>query len=100
MGTWVHWVIFNIPPDSDGLEENIPKIDIVEGSIKQGKNSGRAIGYQGPCPPSGTHRYFFKVYALDMMLDLESEISKQQLINAMEGHVIGYGELIGLYEKE
>ncbi|MFO8062854.1 MAG: YbhB/YbcL family Raf kinase inhibitor-like protein [bacterium] len=100
MGTWVHWVIFNIPPEKGGLEENIPKNDIINGGIKQGKNSGKETGYQGPCPPSGKHRYFFKVYALDNMLDIDSGISKQELLNAMEEHILGYGELIGLYEKE
>ena len=100
MGTWVHWVIYNIPPSMTGLKEDIPKTDMLEDSIKQGLNSGRGIGYQGPCPPSGEHRYYFKVYALDAEPELDYGVSKQTLLNEMEEHIIGYGEIIGLYEKE
>lgn len=100
MGTWVHWVIYLIPPEITGLDENIPKMGILEKGMRQGLNSGRGTGYQGPCPPSGEHRYFFKVYALDFMPELDAEISKQTLLNEMEDHIIGYGEIIGLYEKK
>ncbi|MFA5410965.1 MAG: YbhB/YbcL family Raf kinase inhibitor-like protein [Candidatus Omnitrophota bacterium] len=91
LGTWVHWVVFNLPV--------IPRIE--ENSIpgKQGiTNSGRK-GYHGPCPPSGTHRYYFKVYALDTMLDLKEGISKGALEKAMQGHILAQAELIGLYKR-
>lgn len=100
MGTWVHWVIYLIPPEKFGLKENVPKAGILESGMRQGLNSSRGTGYQGPCPPSGEHRYFFKVYALDFIPELDAEISKQTLLNEMEGHILGYGEIIGLYEKK
>ena len=91
MGTWVHWVIFNIPPTSRINE------DRVDGT--QGRNDSGGIKYHGPCPPSGTHRYFFKIYALDALLDLKEGVSKDELAQAMEGHVLDKAELIGLYGK-
>jgi Raf kinase inhibitor-like YbhB/YbcL family protein len=91
MGTWVHWVVFNIPP--------VPKIE--EDSIpgKQGANSAGGKNYHGPCPPSGVHRYFFKLYALDTILDLKEGISKEQLEKAMQKHILAQVRLIGLYTK-
>nr|CBH39191.1 conserved hypothetical protein, phosphatidylethanolamine-binding protein family [uncultured archaeon] len=91
MGTWVHWVIFNIPV--------VSRID--EDSIlgKQGINDFGRKEYGGPCPPSGTHRYFFKLYALDNVLDLNEGINKEALEEAMEGHMLDKADLIGLYKK-
>ena len=98
-GTWVHWVIYNIPASARGLTENIrPDAQLTDGSL-QGKNSWGKLGYGGPCPPSGTHRYFFKLYALDTVLELKSGASKSALLAAMEGHILGYTELIGTYHK-
>jgi len=93
-GTWVHWVVFNIPPPNATLTINE---DSVPG--KQGMNSWGKSKYGGPCPPSGTHRYFFKVYTLDSQLNLKEGSTKQQLEEAMKGHVIDQAELIGLYKK-
>lgn len=99
MGTWVHWVIYNIPATARGLAEDVPKdADLPDGS-RQGRNSWRRIGYGGPCPPSGTHRYFFKLYALDMVLTLASGATKDELLKAMEGHILVQAELMGRYSR-
>lgn len=98
-GTWVHWVIFNIPVGVSHLEEKIKKEGNLSGGVKQGRNSWRQIGYGGPCPPSGTHRYFFKFIALDIVLDLEAGITKEELLAAMRGHVLASHEMIGLYQR-
>ncbi|MBU4226288.1 MAG: YbhB/YbcL family Raf kinase inhibitor-like protein [Chloroflexi bacterium] len=98
-GTWVHWVIYNIPASTGGLPENVPPdAKLADGSM-QGKNSWGKPGYGGPCPPSGTHRYFFKLYALDAVLTLASGATKAELLTAMEGHILGYAELMGTYHK-
>lgn len=96
-GTWVHWVIFNIPVSVNELPENFPHDKISAGGITQGKNDSGDIGYDGPCPPSGTHRYFFKMYALDAELDLDAGCTKQNLLDAMEGHVLAQGQLMGRF---
>ncbi len=92
MGTWVHWVVFNIPVTAAIEENSRPGL--------QGINDFGRRDYGGPCPPSGTHRYFFKIYALDTKLDLKEGISKAQLEKAMQGHILAQGELIGLYKKK
>ena len=99
MGTWVHWVLFNIPPDVKGLPENIPPQPTLDNGAVHGINDFRNYGYGGPCPPGGTHRYFFKLYALDTKLDLKPGATKAQLLDAMEGHVLAQGELMGKYSR-
>ncbi|MEM4260942.1 MAG: YbhB/YbcL family Raf kinase inhibitor-like protein [Candidatus Woesearchaeota archaeon] len=99
VGIWVHWVIYNIPHNVNELQEGFPTQKSFPDGIKQGINDFRKIGYGGPCPPSGTHRYFFKIYALDTVLELEAGATKQQLLNAMEKHIIAHGELIGKYKR-
>ena len=99
MGTWVHWVLFDLPVDIKNLDENISRDKILSNGAKHGINSGKRIGYDGPCPPSGTHRYFFKVYALDTKLSLESGITKEQLLKSMEGHILAQGQLMGKYKR-
>lgn len=96
MGTWVHWVLFNIPADKRNLQEDLP---IGKSGIQVGKNSYNAMKYQGPCPPSGTHRYFFKLYALDTVLRLAPGASKEQLLEAMNGHILAQTELMGTFHK-
>jgi len=91
-GMWVHWVVFDIPITPDIKENSIPG--------KQGNNDFRRKNYGGPCPPFGTHRYFFKIYALDKELGLNEGISKKDLENAMLGHVLSKAELIGLYKRK
>jgi len=99
MGTWVHWVVFNIPSETDGLPENVPpERELKQGGL-QGINDFRKIGYGGPCPPGGTHRYFFKLYALDCRLDLPAGITKAQLMAAMEGHILDQAVLMGRYSR-
>ncbi len=97
IGTWVHWVIYNIPSTRTGLEEAIPSEErLADGSL-QGKNSWRRIGYGGPCPPSGTHRYYFRLYALDSMLSLAPGATKEQLLQAMQGHILAEAEWMGTF---
>jgi Raf kinase inhibitor-like YbhB/YbcL family protein len=99
MKTWVHWVIFNIPGGVTRLPENVPPERELENGAHQGMNDFHKIGYGGPCPPSGTHRYFFKIYALDTQLDLPAGASKSQLMIAMEGHVLSQSNLMGTYTR-
>jgi Raf kinase inhibitor-like YbhB/YbcL family protein len=100
VGTWVHWVLFNLPADCKGLEENIPPDKTLPNGARQGLTDFGRIGYGGPCPPSGTHRYFFKIYALDTKLDLAAGVKKRELLKAMEGHILGQGQLIGKYKRQ
>ena len=93
-GTWVHWVLFNIPSTTTSLEESADM-----SAVTVGKNSSGNMRYDGPCPPSGTHRYYFKLYALDSILDLSSGASKEQLLTAMKGHILAQGELMGTFSK-
>lgn len=99
MGTWVHWVLFNIPAGADGLPAEIPSIAALENGARHGKNDFRRLGYGGPCPPGGTHRYFFKLYALDAELNLDSGITKAQLVQAMQGHILAEAQLMGKYKR-
>ena len=99
MGTWVHWVIFNFPPDTTELPEDVPPGPELPDGSRQGETDFGRIEYGGPCPPSGTHRYYFRIYTLDAMLDLESGATKAQLLDAMEGHILAEGELMGQYQR-
>jgi len=94
MGTWVHWVLFNIPPDVTGISE-----DSVPDNAVQGRNSWPKNNYGGPCPPSGIHRYFFKLYALDAVLALDDTVTKKDVEQAMQSHMIAKAEYVGLYKK-
>jgi Raf kinase inhibitor-like YbhB/YbcL family protein len=100
VGTWVHWVLYNIPPDYNELEENIKPEKEFKNGMMQGSNSWPRIGYGGPCPPSGTHRYFFKLYALDKMLDLKPGVTKEQLLKAAAGHILAEAQLMGKYKRQ
>jgi hypothetical protein len=100
VGTWVHWVCYDIPPTVDSLAQNMPKADTLSCGGKQGMTDFRRIGYGGPCPPSGTHRYFFKVYALDILLNLPAGKTKKEIETAMKGHILGQGELMGVYSRK
>lgn len=99
MGTWVHWVIYNIPPSVKGLPENVPPTKTLENGAQQGTNDFRKIGYGGPCPPRGIHRYYFKLYALDKVLEGGPGMTKAQLLKAMEGHILAQGQLMGRYKR-
>jgi len=93
VGTFVHWVVWNIPPATKQVTQGSKP----QGS--QGKTGTGKPGYVGPCPPSGTHRYFFKLYALDIMLNIPEDSSKQEMENAIQEHIVGKAELIGLYNR-
>ena len=95
MGTWVHWVLFNIPADMRSLKEGFSADD----PIAVGKNSSSHLSYDGPCPPSGTHRYYFKLYALDTALRLSPGAKKDQLLKSMDGHILAQTELMGTFSK-
>ncbi len=97
---WVHWVIFNIPAKENNLPEKIAKQETLNNKALQGKNDFGKIGYDGPAPPRGTHRYLFKIFALDTELHLNPGASKQQLLKAMEGHILARGELAGKYASK
>ena len=99
MGNWVHWVIYNIPPEKAGLPEDVPDDNALVDGAKQGITDFGRPGYGGPCPPGGTHRYYFKVYALDTILDLGTGEKKKDLLKAMEGHVLAEGQLMGKYKR-
>jgi Raf kinase inhibitor-like YbhB/YbcL family protein len=96
--TWVHWVLFNLPPDTTGLPEDATP-DALPSGTGLGMNSWNRTGYGGPCPPIGRHRYFHKLYALDTVFDLPGRPTSKALEAAMQGHVIGQAELVGTYQK-
>jgi Raf kinase inhibitor-like YbhB/YbcL family protein len=96
--TWVHWVLYNLPPQATGLPEGVAP-DELPGGTGQGINSWNRTGYGGPCPPIGRHRYFHKLYALDTVLDLSGKPAGKAVEAALRGHVIGQAELVGTYQK-
>jgi Raf kinase inhibitor-like YbhB/YbcL family protein len=98
-GTWVHWVIYDIPAESRGLPEAIPTDAELPDGSRQGINSGRRLGYAGPCPPGETHRYFFKLFALNQRLDLAPGLSADDLTAAMDTHILGEAVLMGTYTR-
>jgi len=100
MGTFVHWVLFNLPADVKELAEKVPVSRTLPNGAAHGITDFGRIGYGGPCPPSGTHRYFFKIYALDTKLDLPAGAHKSQLLKAMEGHILAQGQLVGKYKRQ
>jgi Raf kinase inhibitor-like YbhB/YbcL family protein len=98
-GTWVHWVLYNLPAENIGLVENLPATENLKAGGFQGKNDFGKIGYGGPCPPSGTHRYFFKIYAVDAELPLPAGATKPEVEKAMQGHIVAQGQLMGTYGR-
>ena len=99
-GTWVHWVLWNVPGGTRDLGENVPKQQELPDGSRQGRNDFRKVGYNGPCPPGGkTHRYFFRLYALDTKLDLRPGSGRPDLDSAMKGHVLGETELMGTFRR-
>jgi Raf kinase inhibitor-like YbhB/YbcL family protein len=99
MGTWVHWVIYNLPAGVTTLPENVPKTGQLDNGILQGKNDFGNFGYGGPCPPGGTHRYYFKVYALDITIKNGPGLTKKQLLKEIDRHILAQGELMGKYTR-
>ncbi len=100
VGTWVHWVLFDLPANARALPQNVPKQEQLADGSRQGRNDFRKIGYGGPCPPPGKpHRYFFKLYALDTKLNLQPGAAKKDVERAMQGHILAQGEWMGLYGR-
>lgn len=100
-GIWVHWVLYNLPGDASGLPEGVDVTQPLTGEAAQGKNSSNNPGYRGPCPPRGSaHRYFFKLYALDALLDLAPGATKAVLLEAMKGRIVAEGQLMGTYQRK
>ena len=96
--TWVHWVVYNIPPDTNGFPEGATSVDLPDGA-KNGINDWKRTGYGGPCPPIGRHRYYHKLYALDTVIKGLNNPTKAKVEAAMKGHIIAQAELVGTYEK-
>jgi len=99
VGVWVHWVVYNIPPDKRGIPEAFPSDGILPDGTLQGVTDFRRTGYGGPCPPGGSHRYYFKLYALDTVLSLPPGATKRELLSNMKGHTIGEAVLMGTYKR-
>jgi Raf kinase inhibitor-like YbhB/YbcL family protein len=95
--TYVHWVLYNLPPEATGLPENVTREALPKGT-REGENDWQRTGYGGPCPPIGTHRYFFKLYALDIILPDLNTPTKAKLEEAMKGHILEMGQLVGMYQ--
>src|SRR5262249_40803138 len=96
---WVHWVMFNIPAESRGIKERIPPVRKLPDQSIQGINDFGKTGYGGPCPPGGTHRYFFRIYALDTSLEPNPSTTKPELLKKMEGHILAKAEYMGTYKR-
>ena len=97
--TWVHWVVYNLPPSARQLPEAFPPDEERPDGMRQGMTDFGRVGYGGPCPPGGTHRYFFTLYALDAMLSLPPGATKPQLEAAMKGHLLAEAQLMGTYRR-
>jgi Raf kinase inhibitor-like YbhB/YbcL family protein len=101
VGNWVHWVLYDLPATTTELAEDVPKSQFVVGGARQGLNDFQHLGYGGPCPPHGKpHRYFFKLYALDVTLDLKPGLTKKDLEHAMEKHILAQAQLMGTYQRK
>jgi hypothetical protein len=97
--TWVHWVLYNLPSDTMSLPEHLPTDAQLANGASQGISDFGSHGYRGPCPPGGSHRYNFRLYAVDALLNISGRVTKQVLLDAMKDHVVGTGELMGTYER-
>jgi Raf kinase inhibitor-like YbhB/YbcL family protein len=99
-GTWVHWVLFNLPSDAVELSPAVPRSPELPSGARQGLNDGGDVGYGGPCPPAGgPHRYFFRLYALDCTLNLDPGVNRSDLEHSMSGHVLAQAELMGTFQR-
>ncbi|MBI4341260.1 MAG: YbhB/YbcL family Raf kinase inhibitor-like protein [Candidatus Omnitrophica bacterium] len=99
-GTWVHWVLYNLPPSTRSLKEGLPTAAQLPDGARQGMTDFGRAGYGGPCPPSGTHRYYFTLYALDTALTLKADAAKRDLEAAMSGHTLARAQLMGTYRRK
>jgi len=99
VGTWMHWVLFNIPATVNELPQSMPPDKVLENGARHGINNFRKFGYGGLCPPGGMHRYYFKIYALDIELTQEPGLTKAELLKAMKGHILAEGQVMGRYKR-
>ena len=100
VGTWVHWVLYDLPPEAQELPEGVLTDETLPSGARQGLTDFRRVGYGGPCPPPGSyHRYFFKLYALDVKVGLPPRATKAKLLEAMEGHILAETQLMGRYKR-
>ncbi len=99
VGDWVHWIIYNIPKETREFKEDASSKKLLPNGSLEGKNDWGKNSYSGPCPPSGTHRYFFKLYALDNLLNAKEGLTKKQLLSLMNGHILAQTEIIGKYNR-
>lgn len=100
VGTWTHWIVWNIPAKSNGLPEGVPKVGETGDGVRQGTSDFKRVGYGGPCPPPGKpHRYFFKLYAVDATLEAKPGASRDEVERALKGHVLAHTELMGTYGR-
>jgi len=100
VGIWVHWVLYNVSSTVAELPEGVPTTEVISGGARQGINDFKRIGYGGPCPPRGNpHRYYFKLYALDIELSLKPRATKRDVVSAMQGHILAEGQLMGTYKR-
>lgn len=100
-GVWTHWVAYNVPAETNSMGENVPKTATLPNGTLQGTSSFGRVGYGGPCPPPGkAHRYFFRLYALDSLLNVKAGASKQEVLDAMKGHILGKAELMGRFKRQ
>jgi Raf kinase inhibitor-like YbhB/YbcL family protein len=99
-GTFTHWVLFNLPAGTSSLPRGVPTTDKLDNGALQGANGAGGTGYTGPCPPSGTHHYHFTLYALDGTLNLGAGAAKQQVLDAMKGHIVAQAEIVGTYRRQ
>jgi Raf kinase inhibitor-like YbhB/YbcL family protein len=101
VGTWVHWVLYDLPVTATDLAEKVPTSETLSSGGKQGVNDFKRVGYGGPCPPPGKpHRYYFKLYALDAESGLPPRVTKQQLLRAIDGHILAETQLMGTYQRK
>jgi Raf kinase inhibitor-like YbhB/YbcL family protein len=98
-GTFIHWILYNLPPALRWLPEDVRRDGILPNGAMQGRNSFQKLGYDGPCPPGGVHRYFFRLYALDTRLELPPAATKEDLLEAMDGHILAEAEMMGKYTR-
>jgi Raf kinase inhibitor-like YbhB/YbcL family protein len=98
-GDFTHWVLYNLPPSLRWLPEDVRRDQILPNGAMQGRNSFQRIGYGGPCPPGGTHNYSFHLYALDILLELPPAASKEDLLQAMQGHILAEAQMVGRYTR-
>ncbi len=98
-GIWSHWVIFNLPADTMNLPEHVMGREILDNGAVQGLNDFGKVGYGGPCPPSGKHRYYYKIYALNVKLDLSPQTTRKSFLEAINGHILDQGQIMGTYTR-